>query len=220
LFARNYEIHILVETRLLIFPMKFKKQFYRDPDVTRVAKRLLGKLIYTNIGNKLTGGRIVEVEAYCGAVDRASHAYKNKLTERTKTMFEDGGICYVYLCYGIHNLFNIVTNTRGKADAVLVRAVEPVHGIDYMMQRRHLKQGSIDLTSGPGKLTQALGIERRHNGLDLTGNEIWIEKNNKKSTMEVVEITPRIGVDYAGPDAILPWRFYIRGNKWVSKIPN
>src|SRR5690606_7370578 len=123
-----------------------------------------------------------------------------------------------YLCYGIHYLFNITTNIKDKADAVLVRAIEPVEGIDVMLKRRNLQVVKPQLTAGPGVLTQALGINKRHYGADLSGSEVWIEDRNIILMEEDVVACPRIGVAYAEEDALLPWRFYIKGNKFVSKI--
>ena len=192
---------------------KLDRKFYQRGEVEEIARDLIGKHLFTQINNKKTGGIIVETEAYCGATDRASHAYPNKFTERTSIMFEPGGLVYVYLCYGIHKLFNIVTNQAGRADAILVRAIEPKFGIDTMGERRNIPEGSISLTSGPGKLTQALGIELSHYGLPLDGNIIWVEDNG----LDVeIRTSKRIGVDYAGKDALLLWRFFARDNPWLS----
>ena len=132
-------------------------------------------------------------------------------------MYGEGGYAYVYLCYGIHHLFNVVTNTDGVAEAVLVRAIEPTHGIEIMKKRRGKLVNAFHLTSGPGKLTKALGIDRQFNGKLLTEDEIWIEELGKKIPAARIEVSPRIGIDYAGEDALLPWRFTIRENKWVSR---
>ena len=192
---------------------KLDRKFFQRSEVEEIARDLIGKYLFTQINNKKTGGIIVETEAYCGETDKASHAYPNKLTKRTSIMFEPGGLTYVYLCYGIHKLFNIVTNQAGRADAILVRAIEPQFGIDTMSKRRKTSINSTDLTSGPGKLTQAMGIELLHYGLPLDGNIIWVEDNGLD-----IEITTskRIGVDYAGKDALLPWRFFARDNQWLS----
>ena len=197
--------------------MKLEREFYIRDDVTQVARELLGKNLMVNLNGSIAGGQIVESEAYCGAMDRASHAYKNKLTPRTQTMFLTGGIAYVYLCYGIHSLFNIVTNMEGKPDAVLIRAVKPIKGVDSMKKRRNDPHNSINLTNGPGKLSQALGIDLGHDGMDLLGNKIWIEEGDSKITSNRIVVSKRIGVDYAGEDANLPWRFYIQDCDWVSK---
>jgi len=192
---------------------KLDRKFYQRGEVEEIARDLIGKYLFTQVNNKKTGGIIVETEAYCGATDRASHAYPNKFTERTSIMFEPGGLVYVYLCYGIHKLFNIVTNQAGSADAILVRAIEPKFGIDTMSKRRKASINSTSLTSGPGKLTQALGIELYHYGLSLDDNAIWVEDH--KFDIEI-GTSKRIGVNYAGKDALLLWRFFARDNPWLS----
>ena len=197
--------------------MKLPKHFYLRPDVAEIARDLVGKSLFTNTNGRVTGGMIVEAEAYCGATDRACHAYKNKCTDRTKVMFDAGGIAYVYLCYGIHCLFNIVTNSEGYADAILIRAVEPTHGLDVIRMRRNSDSRSVNLTSGPGKLTKALGIDLMHNGADLTQDQIWIEDSGITFSSDHIVSTTRIGVEYSGIDAFLSWRYYIKNNKWVSK---
>lgn len=193
--------------------MKLPQSFYQRSNVVQVAKDLIGKRLITNVNDMLTSGIIVETEAY-SYKERGCHAYKGP-TERNKVMFEKGGISYVYLCYGMHHLFNVVTNQSGKADAVLIRALEPVLGIDLMMER--MKVNSIKrITSGPGKLTKALGITKSWNGVDLLGDQVWIEEGEKLSSSKI-KADARIGIDYAGEDALLPWRFSIKDNKWVSK---
>lgn len=189
--------------------------FYQRKSVTRIARELLGKMLYTNIQGILTGGMIVETEAYSWT-ERGCHAYGGRLTPRTSVMFQEGGHAYVYLCYGIHHLFNIVTNVSDVAEAVLVRAVEPIVGIDDMMARRGNSVTFNHLTSGPGKLTKSLGIDRRMNGKMLGDSEIWLEAG-KKISNHGVTVSERVGIDYAGEDAGLPWRFSITGNRWVSK---
>jgi DNA-3-methyladenine glycosylase len=188
--------------------------FYTRKDVAQIARQLLGKKLVSNVLGKKSGGIIVETEAYSFR-ERGCHAYDNKMTNRNKVMFEAGGVAYVYLCYGIHNLFNVVTNKQGVADAVLVRALEPVEGEEWMLSR--MKTTSIKrITSGPGKLTKALGIDRTFDGKELNSIELWIEEGVKVSTHQIIS-SARIGIDYAGDDALLPWRFSIRDNPWVSK---
>ena len=189
--------------------------FYLRSDVLQIAKELLGKVLVTNWNGAYTSGRIVETEAYAGELDRASHAFRG-ITPRTAVMFGQGGVAYVYLCYGIHNLFNIVTNKAGIAEAILIRAIEPMTGIDTMNIRRGRPANQFHLTSGPGKLTQALGIDRTWNGKSLLDGEVWIE-NAKTLSANLIEKSKRIGIDYAGKDAKLPWRFTIKKNKWVSR---
>jgi DNA-3-methyladenine glycosylase len=195
---------------------KLPNSLYQETNVVKAAKKLLGKRLCTNFSNKLTTGIIVEVEAYCGATDKACHAYPDKRTNRTAVMYEPGGVAYVYLVYGMHHLFNIVTNVRGRADAVLIRAIEPELGIEVMKLRRNRAQNNKVLTGGPARLTQALGISVLHNKSDLQGEQIWLTEGVNYSSREIVS-APRIGVEYAGDDALLPWRFYIEDNKYVSK---
>lgn len=195
---------------------KVSNSYYMDPDVAGIARDLLGKLLWSNIGNQLTAGIIVETEAYCGATDRACHAYPDKRTKRTEVMYSIGGIAYVYLVYGMHHLFNIVTNTEGNADAVLIRAIEPIEGLEIMKLRRGIDNNNKLLTGGPARLTQALGITVANNKTNLQGDEIWLSEGTNISD-EMVVASSRIGVDYAGEDAQLPWRFNIKGNKFVSK---
>lgn len=188
--------------------------FYTRNDVTLIARQLLGKKLVTQTAEKRTGGIIVETEAYSFR-ERGCHAFDSKVTNRNKVMFEAGGVAYVYLCYGIHNLFNVVTNKQGKADAVLIRALEPVEGEEWMLER--MNTTSIKrITSGPGKLTKALGIDRTFDGKYLNSAEVWIEEGVTVVPNQIVT-SARIGIDYAGDDALLPWRFSIRDNRWVSK---
>ncbi len=195
--------------------MKISEHFYQRQNVVKIAQQLLGKTLFTNIQGDITGGIIVETEAY-SFKEHGCHAYDNRKTERNKVMFESGGISYVYLCYGIHHLFNVVTNQLGKADAVLVRALEPTMGYELMKTR--MKVSSLNrITSGPGKLTKALGINRSHNGKNLEGIEIWIEDMKLSINPKNIVSSTRIGIDYAGEDAMLPWRFTIRDNQWISK---
>lgn len=194
--------------------MKLPNSFYQRQNVTAIAKELIGKVLVTNVNKTLTSGIIVETEAY-SYKERGCHAYKG-LTPRNKVMFEEGGVAYVYLCYGIHHLFNVVTNQKDKADAVLIRALEPLAGQSVMQER--MNANSLNkITSGPGKLTKALGIDRRHNGLFLRNDEIWIEEGTSPIRAKNILASPRIGIDYAGEDAKLPWRFTLKGSEWVSR---
>lgn len=195
--------------------MVLSQAFYQRKNVVRIARDLLGKTLFTSIGGITTGGLIVETEAYSWK-ERGCHAYGAKKTNRNEVMFGEGGHVYVYLCYGMHHLFNIVTNTTGTAEAVLVRALEPVEGIGAMVNRRGKIMRQLDLTSGPGKLTKAMGIDRTFNGKYLLNNEIWLESGMTISDRKI-EATERIGIDYAGEDARLPWRFTVKGNPWVSR---
>ena len=196
---------------------KLQKSFYTRPDVMQIAQELLGKYLFTNFDGVITGGRIVETEAYSGEGDRACHAHLNRRTNRTEIMYHEGGVAYVYLVYGMYNLFNIITNQPDKADAVLIRAVEPTIGIEEMLQRRNFETIKPNLTAGPGVTSIALGIDKKLYGADLTGNVIWLEDVGETVSAEEMGVGPRIGIDYAGDDALLPWRFWVKDSKWVSR---
>ena len=172
-----------------------------------VAKELLGKYLFTNFNGKKTGGIITETEAYNGIGDRASHAYGGKRTNRTEIMYCEGGIAYVYLCYGIHSLFNVVTNKKNIPHAVLIRSIHPVIGTGVMLKRRKRKTIDETFTNGPGSVAQALGIHYSQSGISLTGNEIWIESNGKVIDDSKIIISKRIGVEYSGDDVHLLYRF-------------
>lgn len=199
--------------------MKLNEDFYQRGNVVKIARELLGKVLFTRIQGVTTGGMIVETEAYSWK-ERGCHAYGARKTPRNSVMFRKGGFAYVYMCYGIHFLFNVVTNREDTPEAVLVRAVEPVMGVEEMKARRELLRDEFHLTSGPGKLTKALGIGRSFNGKCLLDNDIWIEDSGMKVAQKSIVASERIGIDYAGDDAKLPWRFSIRGNTWVSKSKN
>lgn len=198
---------------------KLPYSFYHDTDVNDLAVRLLGKLLFTRIDGELTGGIIVETEAYNGVEDKASHAYGGRFTDRTKVLYEQGGLSYVYLCYGIHHLFNVVTAPKGTPHAVLIRGIEPLEGIDVMLRRRSMASLKPNITAGPGALSKALGIDKGLNAKDLLGDEIWIEDNGLVFQEDQIVMSARVGVDYAEDHALLPWRYYVKGNKFVSK-PN
>ena len=186
---------------------KLKASYYSNPDVVFLAKDLIGKTLCTNINNKLTCGIITETEAYAGVIDKASHAYGGRRTNRTETMYAKGGMSYVYLCYGIHRLFNIVTNSRDIPHAILIRAIYPTKGIEEIEIRRGQKL-SINLCVGPGKVSQALGIDLIHNNISLIGKEIWLQNDRVNIKESDINVGPRIGIDYAGEDAKLPYRFW------------
>ncbi|CAN5547663.1 DNA-3-methyladenine glycosylase [soil metagenome] len=196
---------------------KLGKDFYLRPDVVEISRELIGKYLFTNVNGIFTGGIIVETEAYSGRNDRACHAHLNRRTRRTEVMYKDGGLAYVYLCYGIHYLFNIITNVEGLADAVLVRAIEPVEGIDHMKERRIFFKNDPALSAGPGVVSKALGINKNHYGQSLLGEIIWVEDRGYKVDDEMIQASPRVGVAYAGEDALLPWRFRLKNNRWTSK---
>jgi DNA-3-methyladenine glycosylase len=195
------------------------QDFYTRDDVLQISRELLGKILVAKIDGIRTTGMIVETEAYKAPEDKACHAYNNRYTERTKTMFEDGGVAYVYVCYGIHHLFNAVTGTEGMAHAVLVRAIEPLEGLKAMEERRGMEGGKRSITNGPGKFTAAMGIRKYHNGLALWNaqSSISIWDDALVVTRDEVVTGPRVGMTSAEECAHWPWRFRIRNNKWTSK---
>jgi DNA-3-methyladenine glycosylase len=195
---------------------KLDAHFYNRPDVLKIARELLGKLVVSTFDGQLTSGRIVETEAYAGEPDRASHAWNGRRTNRTEVMYGIGGTAYVYLCYGIHQMFNVVTNQQGIPHAILVRAVEPVTGIDIMLQRTGKSKPDYTLTKGPGNVAKALGIFTWHTGYSLLEEELFIADDGFTLKRSDILATPRIGVDYAGDDAALPYRFIVKGNPYVS----
>jgi DNA-3-methyladenine glycosylase len=197
---------------------KLPESFYIREDVLQLSKELLGKVLVTNIAGIYTSGMITETEAYRAPEDKASHAYNHRRTPRTEIFYHRGGIGYVYLCYGIHNLFNVVTNQENIPHAILIRSIEPIDGIEAMMIRRKKTKLDKTLTTGPGALSQALGINKLHNKISLAGNTIWIEDRNIQ--VGQIEATTRVGIDYAEEYKEKPWRYYIEGNKWVSRIPS
>ncbi len=182
------------------------RSFYERPDTLAIARALIGKVLVTQIEGERTTAAITETEAYLGAEDRASHAFGGKITPRNKVMYGEAGHAYVYLCYGIHHLFNVVTNAAGVAHAVLIRAVLPLEGLEVMRRRRNMAKLS---TGGPGTLTRALGITTAHTGTDLLGKLIFIEDQAIVVPHHAIVEGPRIGVEYAGTDALLPYRFHI-----------
>ncbi|GIV29719.1 MAG: DNA-3-methyladenine glycosylase [Bacteroidia bacterium] len=192
--------------------MKLKLDFYIRNNVLQIAKDLLGKILITNINGQLTSGIIVETEAYNGIHDKACHAYGGKITPRNKVMYEQGGISYVYFCYGMHYLFNVVTNQKNIPDAVLIRGIIPCKGKEIIFQRIPEKSMKKGVFNGPGKVTKALLIDKNLNGESLLGKKIWIEDDNIKINKNHIVITPRIGIDYAGEDALLPYRFLLNEN--------
>jgi DNA-3-methyladenine glycosylase len=198
---------------------KLPLDFYRRENVLQVAEELLGKLLITNKEGIVTSGRIVECEAYAGSPDKASHAFGGRRTNRNEVMYADGGLAYVYLCYGIHHLFNVVTHYKETPHAVLIRSLEPVKGIKDMLIRTGKKQADNSLTRGPGNVSKALGIHTRDSGTALTGKTIYLADDGFSFSPNEIFTSPRIGVDYAGRDALLPYRFYIKGNPYVSGKP-
>jgi DNA-3-methyladenine glycosylase len=195
--------------------VKLPRDFYSDPDVVAVARRLIGRLLVVPArGGQRVSGIIVETEAYRGPEDRASHAYGGRRTQRTETMYARGGTAYVYFVYGMYYQFNVVTAGEDMPHAVLVRALEPVEGLPLMRRRR---RGGTDrsLTSGPGKLCIALGIDRRLDRADLLGDRIWLEEGRRIPASRIGS-GPRIGIDYAKTWVDRPWRFWLRDSPFVS----
>lgn len=196
---------------------KVPRSFYEQDDVVNISKELVGKVLCTNIDGVFSSAMIVETEAYNGRTDRACHAYPDVRTKRTETLYSRPGIAYVYLCYGIHHLFNIVTNKEGLADAVLIRAVKPLEGENYMAERRGKEFIKPSISNGPGKLSQALGITTSYDKTDLLGDTIWVEDRGIEIPKSGIKAGKRIGVEYAGSDAKLPWRFTLKNSEWVSR---
>ena len=192
--------------------MRLSTDFYVRNDVVAISRELIGKTLVTNFNGKLTSGIIAETEAYNGAVDKASHAYNNRRTARNEIMYGMGGFSYVYLCYGIHHLFNIVTNEKDIPHAVLIRSIIPQDGITTMLKRRNAKQVTKKFSDGPGTISQALGILTKHSGVPLSGKAIWVEDRGISFQKKEIVVGPRIGVDYAGKDALLPYRFRLKEN--------
>jgi DNA-3-methyladenine glycosylase len=204
----NMVLHlILLHLHRKAIIMKLSLRFYTRNDVVLIARELLGKVLVTRFDGKLTSGIITETEAYAGVTDRASHAYNGRRTERTEIMYWQGGTAYIYLCYGVHSLFNVVTNKNGVPHAVLIRALKALDGKDIMMQRLSVHSMKDNALTGPGKLSKALGIHFSDTGTDLAGDTLWIEDRKIKVRNADIIAGPRIGIDYAGEDAKLPFRF-------------
>lgn len=183
--------------------------YFQQENVVHIANDLIGKIIFTNINGETVGGIITETEAYAGINDKASHAYNNRRTQRTETMYLPGGHVYIYLCYGIHHLVNIVTNKKDNPEAVLIRAIYPFYNEELLLKRRNATKSSSKLYNGPGKVSQALGLNTSFDGIKLQGSPIRIEDKGIIFNKELLETTPRIGIDYAEEDALLPYRFVI-----------
>ncbi len=195
---------------------KLDHSFYDRKNVVKIARDLLGKILVTQFDGIRSSGRIVETEAYNGIHDRASHAFGGRRTVRTEPMFGDPGTVYVYISYGMHHLFNVVTNKKGSPHAVLIRALDPMEGINEMLNRTGKPIADFTLTRGPGNLARAMGISKIHTGQNLFSSEIFIEDDGQRYKKEDVVITKRIGVESAREDADLPYRFIVKGNPYVS----
>ncbi|MEP6948379.1 MAG: DNA-3-methyladenine glycosylase [Ginsengibacter sp.] len=195
---------------------KLPVSFYARKDVVLIARELIGKIITTNFDGQVTSARIVETEAYAGITDRASHSFGGRRTARNEHIYSRAATAYVYICYGLHQMLNIVTNDKDVPDAVLIRAVEPLTGIEIMLKRTGKKIPDKTLTRGPGNVGKALGVFKHHSGNHLLGDEIYLMDDATKVADEDIGVSARIGVEGAGADALLPYRFYIKGNKYVS----
>lgn len=198
---------------------KLAIEFFERDDVNLIAEQLLGKIISTTINDKITSVRIVETEAYVHFVDKASHAFKGRRTKKNEHMYGRAGTAYIYICYGIHNMFNVVTNKEDVADAVLIRAGEPISGADIMLKRTGKSKLDFSLTKGPGNLAKALGITKSQSGKFLNENEISIYNDEIKINKNAIGKSKRIGVNYAGDDANLEYRYFIKNNPYVSGKP-
>jgi DNA-3-methyladenine glycosylase len=199
---------------------KLPVEFYDRDDVVQIARDLLGKILITRFEGAITSGRIVETEAYIGITDRASHSFGGKRTARNQHMYAMPGTAYVYICYGMHQLFNVVTNKKNIPDAVLIRAIEPLQGVDTMLHRTEKFKLDNTLTKGPGNVGKALGIFKNHSGLNLLGHKIFIADDNMLVKGNETGVSKRIGVESAGVAALYPYRFFVKGNKYVSGYPN
>jgi DNA-3-methyladenine glycosylase len=199
---------------------KLTIEFYNRDNVVQIAKDLLGKILVTNFENVKTSGRIVEAEAYAGINDKASHAFGGRRTLRNEHMYAQAATAYIYVCYGIHQMFNVVTNNPGIPDAILIRAVEPIEGVEKMLGRTGKVTADYTLTKGPGNVGKAFGFNKIFSGYDLTGDLIFITDDGCLYPDEHIASSSRIGVAYAGADALLPYRFYLKGNKYVSGRPS
>jgi DNA-3-methyladenine glycosylase len=197
---------------------KLPREFYAQPVLT-VARQCIGKILVHRTTDGEAAGRIVEAEAYRGPLDLAAHSRRGLHTKRTTAMFGPPGHAYVYLLYGISWAMNIVVAPTGSPHAVLIRALEPVRGMELMTQRRGKPATSRELSNGPGKLTNALAITGADYGRDLCGDELFLEETDAEIPRGKIGRSPRINVDYAGKWAALPWRFYERGNRYVSVPP-
>lgn len=195
---------------------KLPLSFYQRKDVVKIAKELLGKIVVTNFDGNITSGKIVETEAYVGITDKASHSFAGKRTARNEHMYSSGGTAYIYICYGIHQMLNIVTNDKEIPDAILIRAIEPLQGIETMLARTGKMKDDKTLTRGPGNVGKALGIFKHHSGLFLLDEQIYLLDGGEKILQQNIGISKRIGVESAGSDALLPYRFYVKGNEFVS----
>ncbi|MEO5581688.1 MAG: DNA-3-methyladenine glycosylase [Saprospiraceae bacterium] len=197
---------------------RLTSSFYQNIDVVETCRQLIGKVLVSQIDGLLTSGIIVEAEAYRAPDDRACHAYGDRRTGRTEVMFSKGGVAYIYICYGIHHLFNVVTGPMDHAHAILIRGLEPLEGIDIMLERRKMKKMDFKITRGPGALSLALGFRSTMSGQSLfsDNSSFYIEDRKINYPDDVIATGPRIGVESSGESASWPWRYYVRNNPYVS----
>ncbi len=198
---------------------KLSRKFYEQEDVVRIARELLGKVLVSNLGGGKSSGMIVETEAYVANKDKASHAYAGRRTQRNEHMYGEPATSYVYICYGMHRMMNIVTNKKDVPDAVLIRALEPMEGIDLMLERTGKLRHDFTLTKGPGNVGKAMGIDKAHSGLSLLEDDLFLYDAGIDFTPEQIGISKRIGVESAGEHAKHLYRFYVKGNRYVSASP-
>jgi DNA-3-methyladenine glycosylase len=196
--------------------VKLKRSFYDRKDVVKIARELLGKILVTQLDGVRSSGRIVETEAYAGFKDRASHAFGGRRTARSEHLYGAPGTVYVYICYGMHHLFNVITDKKDIPHGVLIRALEPLEGMDHMLQRTGKFSADYTITKGPGNLSQAMGMSKLHSGCDIFSEEIFIADDGLRYKKNQIVVTKRIGVDGAGKDANLLYRFIVKGNPYVS----
>lgn len=206
----------LTKTGPVLYPLP--AEFYQRQKTLQIAKDLIGKILITNINDKITAARICETEAYLGITDKASHAYNNRKTKRTAVLYEPGGVAYIYLCYGIHHLFNVVTNKTTIPHAVLIRGGIPVMGEYIMANRMGYIIGDKRITRGPGNFSKALAIQKKLTGTSLQSNAIWLTDDGYQIKSKEIVSTTRIGVGFAGSDALLPYRFYLKHCDYVSAL--
>ncbi len=205
-----------MKTKLKKLPIDF---FDRE-DVVQIAKELLGKILLTNLDGEVTSGRIVETEAYVAHIDKASHSFNGRRTAKNEHMYADPGTVYIYICYGMHQMMNVVTNKKDVPDAILIRALDPLEGVQEMLKRSHKKNVDFTLTRGPGNVGRSLGIHKNHSGDLIHSKHIFMLDDGYAVEQEMIGASKRIGVESAGADALLPYRFYVKGNKNVSGRPN
>ncbi|MEO6818078.1 MAG: DNA-3-methyladenine glycosylase [Ginsengibacter sp.] len=195
---------------------KLPESFYNRSDVLQISKEMLGKIVVTNIDNLITSGRIVETEGYVGVTDKASHAFGGRRTARNEHMYAGPATAYIYVCYGMHQMLNVVTNEKNIPDAVLIRAIEPVSGLEIMSKRTGKRPTDKTIARGPGNVGKALGINKQLSGIYLLDNQIYLLEDRHSITNEEIGISKRIGVESAGADGLLLYRFYVKGNVFVS----